>query len=350
MKKPSTALAVIKPLKPPADLKTLGSKLARAKTPEAVLDFERQVAAYEAYMRKAGFSQGYLHEINEHKMRARWRLGQMLTALGAKRGGSKDRTAVLKPLLERLKLEHARALEAQRIGHLPKIELERIFQRARTIGDLVTIQWLVDDARPYWYKERRKERHEGIAEVAAAQADGRPRTYPLVYADPPWTFSTYSEKGLERTPTQHYPTMSDQEIVATMKTFVPKTGALLMWCTSSNLHRAVVVLETLEYDFKSSAVWVKLGEDGLPISGLGLIFRNQHEVLLYGTRGNMPAPQYQPPSVFLFPRRKHSAKPPEIRSEIEKMYPDFTDKTRIELFSRDDAPGWTHFGFEAKAP
>ena len=81
----------------------------------------------------------------------------------------------------------------------------RIFQRARGIGELVTIQWLVDDARPYWYKERRKERHEEIAEVAATQDNDRQRTYPLIYTDPPWTFSTYSEKGLGRTPTQHIP-------------------------------------------------------------------------------------------------------------------------------------------------
>jgi hypothetical protein len=30
------------------------------------------------------------------------------------------------------------------------------------------------------------------------------------------------------------------------------------------------------------------------------------------------------------------------------MYPDYDASTRLELFSRDNAPGWTHFGFEAK--
>jgi N6-adenosine-specific RNA methylase IME4 len=80
---------------------------------------------------------------------------------------------------------------------------------------------------------------------------------------------------------------------------------------------------------------------------MGLVFRNMHEVLLYGTRGAMPGPQYQPPSAFLYPRGKHSAKPPEIRKEIEKMYPDFDAKTRCELFCRETVNGWTTFGFEA---
>ena len=73
------------------------------------------------------------------------------------------------------------------------------------------------------------------------------------------------------------------------------------------------------FTFKSSAAWDK-GR-----TGTGLVFKNQHEVLLYGTRGAMPGPQYQPPSLFHYPRGEHSAKPPEIRTEIEKMYPDFDD-------------------------
>jgi N6-adenosine-specific RNA methylase IME4 len=32
------------------------------------------------------------------------------------------------------------------------------------------------------------------------------------------------------------------------------------------------------------------------------------------------------------------------------MYPDYDADTRLELFSRDSVPGWTHFGFEAHAP
>jgi N6-adenosine-specific RNA methylase IME4 len=51
--------------------------------------------------------------------------------------------------------------------------------------------------------------------------------------------------------------------------------------------------------------------------------------------------------VFPFPRGEHSAKPPEIRTEIEKMYPDFDESTRIELFARDQVKGWSVYGLEA---
>ena len=62
------------------------------------------------------------------------------------------------------------------------------------------------------------------------------------------------------------------------------------------------------FEFKSSAVWVKTKDNGQPVDGMGLIFRNAHELLLYGTRGNMPGPQFQPLSVLMPPRRGHSEK------------------------------------------
>jgi len=124
-------------------------------------------------------------------------------------------------------------------------------------------------------------------------------------------------------------------------------AAMLMWCTSSNVELAIGVLRAWDFTFKSSAVWVKLTPEGKIWSSTGLVFRNAHEVLLYGTRGKMPGPQYQPPSVFMYPRGKHSEKPPEIRAEIERMYPDFNAETRLELFSRSDVDGWSHWGFEA---
>jgi N6-adenosine-specific RNA methylase IME4 len=356
MSKQSTALAIIKPLKPPANLKAATARLMKAKTPEEVLAFDADAAGWEAYMRKAGFSQGDMHEINEARMRARWRLGQMLSAIDRKGSGPGRGKKGARPVhgflarLTQLKLQRPRADEAQRIGCLPRIELEKIFQEARRIGELVTITWLVDAGRPYWFKASRQKKHREIAAAAAAVRDAQAsnvRPFPLLYVDPPTEFEVYSEKGLGKAPDQHYPTMSDAEIVNYIKPFVPKIGAVMWWCTSSNLLRALETMEQCGYEFKTSFVWVKLGQDGKPISGMGLVARNMHEVILYGTVGNMPGPQYQPPSVFFYRRGRHSAKPPEIRAEIERMYPDFDASTRCELFCREQVNGWTTFGFEA---
>ena len=101
------------------------------------------------------------------------------------------------------------------------------------------------------------------------------------------------------------------------------------------------VMEAWGFDYKAHAVWVK------DKTGLGLVFRNQHEVLLYGTRGVMPGPQVQFSSVFSYPRGEHSAKPPEIRAAIEQMYPDFKQQHRLEIFARGHIDDWSTYGFEA---
>jgi len=73
--------------------------------------------------------------------------------------------------------------------------------------------------------------------------------------------------------------------------------------------------------------------------------RNQHELLLVATRGDMPSPSpaNRPPSVISAPRREHSRKPDEAYELIERMYPQLP---KIELFARHARPGWAAWGNE----
>jgi N6-adenosine-specific RNA methylase IME4 len=335
--------------------------LAKAEAPEEALNVGAGAAGIEEMMRKSGFYRTEeIRPVRELFLDSRWMLGRMLRKVmrgtaGRPKKGNKDRADPnFGDELARLNLNKARAIEAQRIGTLPEPEKAKTYRQAETQDVLPTIELLIDVARPYWFQVSRKDKHRNIADKARNdQAPDSFGPFPLIYADPPWKFDVYSEKGLDRTPDQHYPTLSDEQIIAfeicgkRMDQVAAADAALLLWCTSSNIERALAVMSGWGFTYKSQAVWVKLGMDGKPISGLGLVFRNMHEVLLYGTRGNMPGPQYQPPSVFMYPRARHSAKPPEIRTEIERMYPDFDADTRLELFARETVPGWTSYGFEA---
>jgi len=88
-------------------------------------------------------------------------------------------------------------------------------------------------------------------------------------------------------------------------------------------------------------VWVK---DKI---GLGYFVRNQHELLLVATRGDMPSPSpaNRQPSVIEAPRREHSRKPDEAYALIERMYPSLP---KIELFARNTRSGWDPWGNEAE--
>jgi N6-adenosine-specific RNA methylase IME4 len=340
---------------PPAKLKatatTVHNELRRRTDPLHIMQLAKMADAIEDLMHAAGlYKPQQIMPVNHDRMYARWKLGQALAKVERGHGpgrGKKDQhdAESFKSYLKTLELEWTAAQRAQRIGTLPSGELDKLFEEQR----LLHFDELIVAARPYWYKASREQKHKKIVEVAKRKMTlERHGPFPLVYADPAWKFEIYSAKGLERTPDQHYPTLTDDEIAnfkidgLTVPEIAHKDAALLLWCTSSNMLRAAdIMVNRWGFEYKTSAIWDK-GK-----TGLGLVFRNQHEVLLYGTRGNMPGPQFQPPSVFHYPRGEHSAKPPEIRAAIEKMYPDFDEKTRLELFAREQVKGWTTYGYEA---
>lgn len=195
-------------------------------------------------------------------------------------------------------------------------------------------------------KERRDQRERDLAGKIEKAADtlSTGKRYGVILADPPWRFEPYSrETGMDRAPENHYPTMTVEEIKA-----LPVPAAvdcvLFLWATAPMLPEALAVMEAWGFIYKSHAVWVK---DKV---GTGYWFRSQHELLLVGTKGSVPAPApgTQIESVFHQPVGKHSEKPPTAHILIEDIFPNLP---KLEMFSRQAAhtDGWTVWGAEADA-
>lgn len=106
------------------------------------------------------------------------------------------------------------------------------------------------------------------------------------------------------------------------------------------LPQALEVLAEWGFEFKTSAVWAK---EGAP--GQGFYFRQDHEILLVGTRGHpgVPTTGNRPSSIIDARKGRHSEKPAVVRTLLESMYP---DAKRVELFARETVPGWTPWGNE----
>ena len=166
----------------------------------------------------------------------------------------------------------------------------------------------------------------------------------MLYADPPWHFEVYNqESGVERAAGNHYSTMTLEEICALpVSDLATQAAVLFLWTTAPHLQESFQALAAWGFEYKTNIVWVK---DKI---GLGYFVRNQHELLLVATRGDMPSPlpANRPPSVINTPRREHSRKPDEAYELIERMYPELP---RIELFARHARPGWDCWGNEAPA-
>lgn len=329
--------------------------IAAARSVDEVKLIRDKSIAIKAYARQAK-NKEMEADAFEIRVRAERRLGEMMAAQPKAKPPKFNgpRRVIKKP-------DEAISLAAAGID-------KNLAHRARTLNAMPTEKFeeLVAEGREdvkrsversVMAKARRQEKHQSIAARAgtANRISGR---FPLILADPPWKWGHFgevdkeNERGKGRTPDQHYPTMSYADICdfsiggRSISQIAHKDAALFLWCTSANIDLALKVMNAWDFQYKAHAVWVKIADGNLQ-NGMGLVFRNAHEVLLYGTRGKMPGPQHQPKSVFLFPRGRHSAKPPEIRKVIERMYPDFDEQTRLELFARETVPGWTAYGFEA---
>jgi N6-adenosine-specific RNA methylase IME4 len=320
--------------------------IAEAKLADEVLDIRDRAIAIKAYARQAK-NKGLEADAFEIRIRAERRLGEMMAQQPKAPAGNPnwvskkpDSPATLAEVGIDKNLAHrARTLAAMSGNDFTLFVDEGREQVQRSVE------------RAVMATEVRKAKHQAIAEKADLTIACL-GPFPLIYADPPWKWGHFGEQGKEneagkgRTSDQHYPTLTYDEIKdftlggKPVSEVAHKDAALFLWCTSANMELALGVMRAWGFEYKAHAVWVK---DKL---GLGYVFRNKHEVLLYGTRGNMPAPQIQPPSVFEYPRGEHSAKPAEIREIIERMYPDFSARNRLELFARDKAKNWTSYGFE----
>ena len=58
------------------------------------------------------------------------------------------------------------------------------------------------------------------------------KKYKIIYADPPWQYKVYSEKGKGRSAENHYPTMSIEDICKLpIKDLADEDCVLFMWMT-----------------------------------------------------------------------------------------------------------------------
>jgi N6-adenosine-specific RNA methylase IME4 len=225
-------------------------------------------------------------------------------------------------------------------------------------------------ARAALAKYRRDCRIEQIASGTANLPD---KKYAVIYCDIPRRFNAWSaETGLERSPDNHYPTMTFDELLRIpVRDLAAEDCVLFFWSTSASLLDDLEIIAEWgfaplrprdefgrlrcdaqgsslqpvgEGSYRSHQVWVK---DRV---GTGYWFRNQHELLLVCVRGDVPAPLFgsQDASIVTAPVTKHSEKPLRFRGMIDRHYPNVP---KIELFCRGQpAPGWGAYGNEADTP
>lgn len=191
-------------------------------------------------------------------------------------------------------------------------------------------------------KDRRAAKERSLGERQAALPEKR---YGVILADPEWKHTTWSPAGMQKSADNHYPTTGTDEICARpVGKIAARDCVLFLWAVVPMLPDALRVMEAWGFTYRSSAVWRKLRPGKQ--TGMGYWFRIDHELLLVGTHGDIPAPApgMQFNSVIEAPAQEHSAKPDAVYDLIEAYFPNLP---KIELNARRRRDGWDVWGLEA---
>jgi N6-adenosine-specific RNA methylase IME4 len=333
---------------------TARQALAAAHSIDEAKTLRDKSEAMRVYARQANDREMEVHA-SEIRIRAERRIGELIAAQrdgpGLAQGRRSDLmgrsdlgcgpTQVEKPTLAEAGIGKNLADRARKLAALREDEFEqRMADRRDKLereSDRITVDILAAGDKA----ARRAAREAELgAKIRALPA----KKYGLILADPEWRFEVWSrETGMDRAADNHYPTSLIEFIVARdVPSITAENAVLALYATVPMLPQALIVMAAWGFDYRSHVIWAK---DRI---GTGYWFRNKHELLLIGVRGDVPAPAMgtQWPSVVEAPRTAHSAKP-EIFHEMLEAY--FPSLPKIELNRRGPPRlGWDAWGNEAE--
>jgi N6-adenosine-specific RNA methylase IME4 len=186
------------------------------------------------------------------------------------------------------------------------------------------------------------------------------KKYQIIYADPPWSFSTYSEKGKEKkSPELHYDCMTIEDIYnLPVSEIADDDCVLFLWVTNPMLQEGLETIKRWGFTYKTVGFnWFKRNKiKDSWFWGLGYWSRANSELCLLATKGKPSRVSKGVHQVVDFEQfdtepvatkiREHSRKPDEVRQRIVELCGDIP---RIELFARSKADGWDVWGNEVES-
>ena len=171
--------------------------------------------------------------------------------------------------------------------------------------------------------------------------------YNIIYADPPWLFETWSDKGKQKKSAEcHYLTMKSEDIYnLPINDITAKNCILFLWVTFPMLQEGLETIKRWGFKYKTCAFnWVKRNKiSDTWFWGCGNWTRSNSELCLLATKGSPKRFSKAVHQVCDAPIASHSKKPDEIRERIVELCGDLP---RIELFARQESTGWDVWGNE----
>lgn len=184
----------------------------------------------------------------------------------------------------------------------------------------------------------------------------------VIAADPPWHFRARTALQMSnwtsrRDAEKHYSVLGAEDIMnLPVGDLAAKDCHLFLWTTGPCLPQAFDVIKAWGFRYSAMAfTWVKLKRSHnalqlrvLPLgatdlhTGLGLTTRKNAEFCLLARKGNCKRISKSVREIILSPVREHSRKPDEFYDRVQQ----YAAGPYLELFARQQRPGWTVWGNE----
>jgi N6-adenosine-specific RNA methylase IME4 len=166
-----------------------------------------------------------------------------------------------------------------------------------------------------------------------------------ITVDAPIPFKAWSYKGEGRSPQHHYKCSAFDELAAIpVASCAAPNCFLLMWMPLRSVFLVKPLMDAWGFTFSGAGfVWIKLNKRGVGFfMGGGYGTRHNAEVCWLGRRGNPQRKSKGIRELIIAPVREHSRKPDEIYERVEAL----SDGPYVELFARQQWPGWISIGDE----
>lgn len=169
------------------------------------------------------------------------------------------------------------------------------------------------------------------------------KQYDIIYTDPPWQYNSSDNLAktslLNKDENFHYPTMSLDKLKNIDVQSLAKPDCLMfMWVVNPMLDDGIELLKHWGFNFATVGfVWDKQKVNP------GYYTMSSIEMCIIGKKGKIPEPRGERNirQFLSLTRGKHSAKPHEVRTRIERMFP---EQSKLEMFARTASDGWHLWG------
>jgi N6-adenosine-specific RNA methylase IME4 len=244
-------------------------------------------------------------------------------ASAAKRKGNSETTSVSK--LNR-KSARTRAtvakeynLSERKVGDAIKIVRDDPAAADKILAGEARISDVRRDARRGECSAEHLAEHEAVLSTL----DGKVPS--VIVADPPWNRSSLESNKAK-------PAVPYTERLCAICPPAADDAVLFLWAPPSVLVEALHVMSEWGFEYRTHAVWIiKVHFGG------GFWFRDNHELVLMGTKGQLAAQEHSQPFPSIIETRTRSTKPSVLHRHIRESWP---DAVRLELFGQRKRKGW----------